>query len=101
MHRLLIAAAVLFPSVAFAADWRDAALADVRSEKSVVEAKFANAGTLWVSMVDDGSRRDGFASYLCLSLSDRDRAIRVRILDAKQLSQGAFVTLGETWCERS
>jgi hypothetical protein len=79
---------------------RAAAVADIASEKMVVEAMFPYASsTLWVSMIDDGTRRDGFASYVCLSMPKRVRATRVRILDAAKLARGKFETIGEYRCK--
>lgn len=68
--------------------WRLKAVDEVSKEKLVFEAMFPNNSTssFWVSMRDDGSRRDGFAEYLCLVLKETGmpvgKFVTIRIWDA-------------------
>lgn len=50
--------------------WQVKALKAVKSEKSVVDARWRMPETnvLWISMQPDGSSRDGFAQYICILL---------------------------------
>lgn len=52
--------------------WQVAALKSVKAEKSVLAARWRMPETnvLWVSVAADGSRRDGFAEYLCMLFDD-------------------------------
>lgn len=79
MNTARVGIAVLFTIVAastgFAADlapWQTKALKLVKAEKTVVDAKWrmADQNVLWVAMQPDGSSRDGFAQYLCMTLND-------------------------------
>lgn len=72
--KAIIAAAIatMIANTAVAADWQTGALKEVKSEKTVLDAKWRmpSENVLWVSMAADGSSRDGFAEYLCGILSD-------------------------------
>lgn len=102
MRSLITAAAMLLSTAAYA-DWKDAALEEIRAEPQVVEAMFQNGGrTLWVSMRDDGSPRDGYANYLCLVMSDAGlpagNRVRIRIWDAAVM-RDELRQIGEGSCE--
>lgn len=74
MKRLIIA--ILIASAAASAAvsagkpnaWQTKALKAVKAEKKVLDATWRAPETnvLYVSMMPDGSRRDGFAQYLCM-----------------------------------
>lgn len=67
---------IAFANQAFAAQklkpWQAKALELIKKEKKVVKAKWRRPGAnvLHVAMQSDGSRRDGFAQYLCMVLPD-------------------------------
>lgn len=101
MRSLITAAAMLMSTAAYA-DWKDAALEEIRAEPKVVEAMFQNGGrTLWVSMQDDGTSRDGYANYLCLILSGAGQPtganVTVRIWDAAVM-RDELKEIGEGYC---
>jgi hypothetical protein len=55
-------------------------------------------------MRDDGSRRDGFADYLCLVLKDagmpKDKFVVIRIWDAFSLAREEFKEIGRSECKK-
>lgn len=86
--------------------WRETALRTVLDEPSVVEAMFPNdsRSSFWASMRDDGSRRDGFAEYLCLTLFDagmpKGEFLVIRIWDAGAMARGDMEEIGRFECSR-
>ena len=53
------------------------ALKVIREESKIFEAMITDADVLYVSVADDGTRRDGYASYLCEVLRENNaNAIR-------------------------
>jgi hypothetical protein len=81
------------------------ALELVRKEKKVDEAIITDANVLYVSVQDDGSRRDGFASYLCEILRENKAKARwVKITrtgstNAPDRDNAFGVLLGESRCK--
>ena len=70
---LAVAIAVLAANAAQASNlkaWQIDALDEVKAENTVLDARWRMPETnvLWVAMTPDGSRRDGFAQYLCMAL---------------------------------
>lgn len=90
-------------ATAFASDWRDAALDEIRNEASVVEATFPQNLSLWASMRDDGTRRDGFANYLCLILAEAGKPsgdlVIVHVWDAAKMAREEMVEIGRAECK--
>lgn len=81
------------------------ALALIRKEESkVFEAFISDADVLYVSVADDGTRRDGYASYLCEILRENQaKANRVKVVKVNSTNDpdrdNAYgVLLGESWC---
>lgn len=59
----------------------DAFLAEVKKEPKVLDATITSANVLYVSMANNGSRRDGFADYLCQVKSDFNTTVtRIKIV---------------------
>ena len=85
-------------------NWRDEAVAYLLKEdaKTVVEAMFTQDISLWISVRDDGSRRDGLAEYFCLVLQDfmpaDDMAI-ITIWDAAAMASDELKELGKSTCD--
>lgn len=79
-------------------------LAVIKSEPKVKDAVITDADVLYVGVADDGTRRDGYAEYLCQVLKDNNSTInRVKVVRAgshndpnKDNAYG--VLLGETNC---
>lgn len=80
------------------------ALQEIRKEPKVVEAIITDANVLYVSVYDDGTRRDGYASYLCEILKEHSSTIKkVKITKAGSTNDpnkdNAYgVLLGESQC---
>ncbi|MEO1985385.1 MAG: hypothetical protein ABGX47_01880 [Martelella sp.] len=91
-------------TAASAADWRDAAVAEIAKEKQVVEVMFSQPISLWALMYDDGSRRDGYAEYLCLVLFSsgmpKGESVIITIWDATAMVQGDMKRIGRFECDR-
>lgn len=84
--------------------WREGAVQIVLEEPSVVEAMFPNDAphSFWASMLDDGTRRDGYAEYLCLTLNHSgmpaDDSVVISIWDAAAMARGELRKIGEFYC---
>jgi hypothetical protein len=74
----------------------------IRTEPKVKDAYWSNGSTLLVGVLDDGSRRDGYASYVCEVLYEeglRGKAIFVKVIDIlKIVKENSRVVLGEARC---
>lgn len=107
MKRFALALLALMQPAAAAADeaWRDKAVDLIRKEKKVVEAMFTQNISLWVSVRDDGTNRDGYADYICLVLGDagmpKGDFVIIRILDAAALAKEEMKELGRSECAPS
>ena len=70
-------------------------------EPKVKDATWATDRNLYVGVIDDGRRRDGFAEYIC-SVAD-DRGLRpelVKVIDVVKVTRtGKFVELGKAYCK--
>lgn len=86
--------------------WRQKALKAVRAEPKVVEAIFPNnaRNSFWASVRDDGTRRDGYAEYLCMSLFEsgmpKGSFIVIRVWDARAMAQSRMREIGKYDCKR-
>ncbi len=79
---------------------QQSAMTALRNEPTIKD--FAWKGpSLWIGVLDDGSRRDGYAQYVCTLLAEhgvRDK-VHVRIMDvAKAAVAKKTVELGDAWC---
>ncbi len=85
------------------ADWRTKALELATAEQKVHEATWSQEESLWVSMNDDGTSRDGFASYLCLVLNEAGRPqgefIAVTAWDKASMATASPKQLGKAYCQ--
>lgn len=106
-----ILASMLFATVAFSAvaaePWMTKAVRAIADQPKIIEVFFNQDSprSLWVSMVDDGTRRDGRAEALCLDLFDAGMptgsATVIRIWDAQAIMSGEMKEIGRFDCERS
>lgn len=86
--------------------WRQKALKAVKAEPKVVEAIFPNdaRNSFWASVRDDGTRRDGYAEYLCMSLVEngmpKGSFIVIRIWDARAMARSTMREIGKYDCKR-
>ena len=81
------------------------ALIEIRKEKKVKEAIITEANVLYVSVADDGTRRDGFAEYLCQILKENGSNInwvkvtKVNSTNDSNRDNSYGVLLGESHCQ--
>lgn len=78
----------------------------IQSEPQVLDAVITDAQVLYVVVRDDGSRRDGYASYLCQTRSDytgsnweRVKVVQVNTFNHPERDNAYGVLLGEAWCK--
>lgn len=102
----IVAAFFAAPAMAdYAPDgWRvEAAKAIQDEEQKVIETYWSQPVSFWVTMKDDGTRRDGFAEYLCMSLTDYGRPegefVAITIWEAFERSGAGLHQLGKANCE--
>lgn len=105
MPKAILAAIALLTMVlpAQATDtWRDKAIALIKKEKKVQDAIWSAPGSLWVAVADDGSTRDGYASYICLLTSDAGRptgqSFVISIMDHRAMRRSEIRKLGTAVC---
>lgn len=103
----IVAAAQLLAGSASAQvdnSWRERAVQVIADEPTVVEAMFPNdaPNSFWASMRDDGSRRDGFAEYLCLVMHQhgmpKGKLVVIRIWDAAAMAKSDMREIGKFNC---
>ena len=106
MTRLILTVLLVPGSFASASagNWREQAISVLKTEPKVVDAMFTQDISLWVSMKDDGSRRDGYAEYVCLALYEAGMQngdfVVIKILDAAALTRDKMVELGRFECAK-
>lgn len=71
------------------------------SEPKVKDATWATDRNLYVGVIDDKTRRDGFAEYICSVAGDHGVTPElVKVIDIMKLVKtGKFVELGKTYCQ--
>ena len=81
------------------------ALDEIRKEAKVKEAMITDADVLYVTVEDDGTRRDGYASYLCEVLNSYKattkwvKVVKVNSSNDPDADNAYGVLLGEMNCE--
>jgi hypothetical protein len=81
------------------------ALEEIRKEKKITEAFINDANVLYVSVADDGTKRDGYAMYLCNVLAEHKATTKmVKVMKAGSIGDpnatNAYgVQLGEASCK--
>jgi len=72
-------------------------------EPKVIDAIWTMDNVFKVGVYDDGSRRDGYAQYVCMVLKEngfRGKEIYVQVIDyAKLMQTKKWIKLGETFCD--
>lgn len=53
------------PEDALREPWRTAVIKELMDGSTIQDATWAATGSLWVGVMDDGTRRDGLAQYAC------------------------------------
>jgi len=80
------------------------ALEEIRKEPKVKEAIITDANVLYITVEDDGTNRDGYASYICEVLREKKATTNlvkvVKVNSTHNNSNNAYgVLLGESHCE--
>jgi len=81
------------------------ALEEIKKEPKITEAFLNDANVLYVSVADDGTRRDGYAQYLCGILKENQASCRwVKVVKAGSVkdpkADNAYgILLGESNCK--
>ncbi|WP_375590220.1 hypothetical protein ABWH89_05150 [Hoeflea alexandrii] len=95
----------LAATVSNAADegWRDKALELAKEEPKVRDAIWSQNISFWISVDDDGSSRDGYASYMCFVLRDAGKPegefVSVRVWDHVSMATNSPKQLGQASCQ--
>lgn len=103
---MFIALVCLASPAAAEPPWMTKALGLLRTEPKIVESLFNQDSprSLWVSVEDDGTRRDGYAEYLCLVLYDAEMPVGgytvIHVYDAAAMTAGESREIGRFDCER-
>lgn len=107
MKELALLAALAAASLAHGASYqpdvaRMNATAQLKSEPKIKDVYWPTAGRVKVGVLDDGTRRDRYAMYICEILRERrlgGQNINIRVIDiAKLARQNKEVVLGEYTC---
>lgn len=105
MRIAAMTSALSIATMAFASEpWMDKSIAALHEEPKIVEVLFNqdSAQSLWISVQDDGTRRDGFAEYACVILHDSGMPIGgftvIHIYDAKFMAAGEMNEIGRFDC---
>ena len=81
------------------------ALTEIRKEEKIKEAFINDASVLYVSVEDDGTKRNGYANYLCEMLHEQNSTIKtIRVMKVGSINDPAAdgpygILLGETECK--
>jgi hypothetical protein len=81
------------------------ALEEIKKEKKIIEAFINDANVLYVSVEDDGTRRDGYAMYLCEVLASHNattkmvKVMKVNSINDPNATNAYGVQLGESMCK--
>jgi len=84
--------------------WREKAITAIRQEPKVADASWPNGNgpSLWITMRDDGTRRDGYAESMCLILGQHGMQagdfIVIHIYDAAAMTKDEFREIGRYDC---
>ncbi len=72
------------------------------AEKKAKDALWTSQSMFKVGVIDDGTRRDGYAGYVCEVIADHGlsgRGISVQVIDIQKLVRtNKWVALGEARC---
>ncbi len=80
------------------------ALEEIKKEPKIKEAIITDANVLYVSVEDDGTKRDGYAEYLCGILKENEastswvKVVKVNSINEENSDNAYGVLLGEANC---
>lgn len=105
MKKFALIVALLMGTAANADDllpWQETAVELAREEGKVMDAMWSQSISFWVIMADDGTRRDGYASYLCLVLNQAGRPqgefVSISVWDAATAGTNSPRKIGQAMC---
>jgi hypothetical protein len=81
------------------------ALVEIRKEPKVKEAIITDANVLYITVEDDGTNRDGYASYICEVLQEKKattnwvKVVKINSTNEPNSDNAYGVLLGESHCE--
>lgn len=81
------------------------ALEEIRKEPKVKEAIITDANVLYIAVEDDGTNRNGYASYICEVLREKKatanwvKVVKVNSTNDPNSDNAYGVLLGESRCE--
>lgn len=84
---------------------KDSVVSEIKKEKKVKEAFLTDANVLYAYVIDDKTKRDGYATYLCQAINERKAGIdRVKIIAVGSIKAATADNaygrlLGSCWCE--
>ena len=71
----------------------------IKTEPKIKDATWSTSTRLYVGVLDDGTKRDGYAQYVC-QLAAPQGATMVKVIDiAKVKRTGKFEELGKAYCK--
>ncbi len=82
-----------------------AALEEIQKELKIKEAIITDSNVLYVSVEDDGTKRDGYADYLCEILRNNSattnwvKVVKVNSSEDPNSDNAYGILLGESHCE--
>jgi len=75
----------------------------VKSEPKVRDATITSADVLYVSVVDDGTSRDGYASYICETIRggsvNHVKVVKFGSINDPNKDNAYGIVLGESYCK--
>lgn len=77
----------------------------IQTEPKIKEAIITDTGVLYVSVINDGTSRDGYAAYLCEIVREyrgtieRVKVVQVNTTNHPHRDNAYGILLGETWCQ--
>ena len=82
----------------------DDLLRSIKSEPKVKDATITDANVLYISVIDDGTSRNGYAEYICEVVKDFNTNVnRVKVVkynSSNDSGSNAYGTvLGQSWCK--
>lgn len=81
------------------------ALEKIKEEPKVKDAVITDANVLYVGVVNDGTNRDGYASYCCIVMNELNSSVkRVKVVEfgsynSPNRDNAYGILLGESSCE--
>ena len=82
--------ALMFIAFVSHADNYDKAMKEIKAEKKVLDASWGpyKGSSLYVAVENDGTKRDGYAQYLCMVLNDYNiKGVVIHVMTLKNMKK--------------